>query len=147
MLKNKLVGVTGQTYYLASNKTEIPKFHPSTDIFVTNEHCFGCHSRSSRISTNYEGWQETLLDESDIINKKGYRVLEDKRVYINKKEDVHHAKGMLCIDCHSSHEVMGNGNLYLHEEQAVTLKCSDCHFKEKPNTIPFDSLDLDLSDS
>ena len=129
--------------YLASNKTEIPKFHPSTDIFVTNEHCFGCHSRSSRISTNYEGWQETLLDESDIINKKGYRVLEDKRVYINKKEDVHHAKGMLCIDCHSSHEVMGNGNLYLHEEQAVTLKCSDCHFKEKPNTIPFDSLDLE----
>ena len=129
--------------YLASDKTETPKFHPSTDIFVTNEHCFGCHSRSSRISTNYIGWQETLLDESDIINKKGYSVLEDKRVYTIKQEDVHHTKGMLCIDCHSSHEVMGDGNLYLHEEQAVTLQCSDCHFKEKPNTIPFDSLDLE----
>ena len=57
------------------------------------------------------------------------------------EDDVHHAKGLLCIDCHSSHEVMGNGNRYLHEEDAVSLQCSDCHSKEKPNTIPYDSLD------
>ena len=129
--------------YLSSNKKELPIYHPATNIFVTNEHCFGCHSRSSRISTNYEGWQETTLDESDIINKEGYRVLEDKRVYKYIEEDVHHTKGMLCIDCHSSHEVMGDGKLYLHEEQAVKLQCSDCHFKEKPNTIPYDSLDTE----
>ena len=129
--------------YLSSNKKELPTYHPATNIFVTNEHCFGCHSRSSRISTNYEGWQETTLDESDIINKEGYRVLEDKRVYKYIEEDVHHTKGMLCIDCHSSHEVMGDGNLYSHEEQAVKLQCSDCHFKEKPNTIPYDSLDTE----
>lgn len=127
--------------YLASNKKILPTFHPSTDIFVTNEHCFGCHSRSSRISTNYEGWQETLLDESDIKDKDGYRVLEDKRVYIYNEEDIHHTKGLLCIDCHSSHEVMGDGKKYSHEEQAVKLQCIDCHYKEKPNTIPYDSLD------
>ncbi|MBT8260762.1 MAG: hypothetical protein HKO92_02745 [Flavobacteriaceae bacterium] len=129
--------------YLASDKTKLPLVHPSTDIFVTNEHCFGCHSRSSRISTNYEGWQETLLDEEDIKNVTIYRVLEDKRVYIHKQEDIHFTKGLLCIDCHSSHEVMGNGKLYTHEEQAVTLQCSDCHYKEKPNTMPFDSLDTE----
>jgi hypothetical protein len=129
--------------YLASNKKELPLSHPATNIFVTNEHCFGCHSRSSRISTNYEGWQETLLDEAEISGKDGYRVLEDKRVYKYIEEDVHHAKGMLCIDCHSSHEVMGDGKLYAHEEQAVKLQCSDCHFKEKPNTIPYDSLDTE----
>jgi len=129
--------------YLSSNKTELPLNHPATNIFVTNEHCFGCHSRSSRISTNYEGWQETTLDENDVINKEGYRVLEDKRVYKYIEEDVHHTKGMLCIDCHSSHEVMGDGKFYTHEEQAVKLQCSDCHFKEKPNTIPYDSLDTE----
>ncbi len=129
--------------YLSSNKTELPLNHPATNIFVTNEHCFGCHSRSSRISTNYEGWQETTLDESDVINKEGFRVLEDKRVYKYIEEDVHHTKGMLCIDCHSSHEVMGDGKFYTHEEQAVKLQCSDCHFKEKPNTIPYDSLDTE----
>ncbi len=129
--------------YLSSNKKEIPKFHPSTDIFVSNEHCYGCHSRSSRISTNYEGWQETMLDETEIKNLSGYKTVEDKRVYKYIEEDIHHAKGMLCVDCHSSHEVMGTGKKYLHEEQAVTLQCADCHFKEKPNTISYDSLDAE----
>lgn len=129
--------------YLASNKTELPQFHPSTDIFVNDTHCFGCHSRSSRISTNYMGLQETLLDEEEVVNDKNYSVLEDKRVYKHLEADVHHTKGLLCIDCHSSHEVMGNGIRYAHEEDAVTLQCSDCHFKEKPNTIPYDSLDAE----
>ncbi|MFK5958564.1 MAG: hypothetical protein QM495_06790 [Lutibacter sp.] len=129
--------------YLSSEKKVVPKFHPSTDIFVSNEHCYGCHSRSSRISTNYEGWQETMLNEEEIKNLKGYKIVEDKRVYKYIEEDIHHTKGMLCIDCHSSHEVMGNGKKYAHEEQAVTLQCADCHFKEKPTTIPYDSLDAE----
>lgn len=129
--------------YISSNKKELPTNHPATNIFVTNEHCFGCHSRSSRISTNYEGLQETLLDESEVLNKAGYKVIEDKRVYKYIEEDVHHTKGLLCIDCHSSHEVMGDGNRYTHEEQAVKVQCSDCHFKKNPNTIPYDSLDAE----
>lgn len=129
--------------YISSNKTVLPTNHPATNIFVTNEHCFGCHSRSSRISTNYEGFQETLLDESEIADLKGYKVIEDKRVYKYIEEDVHHTKGLLCIDCHSSHEVMGDGKKYTHEEQAVKVQCSDCHFKEAPNTIPYDSLDTE----
>ena len=127
--------------YLTSNKKRLPITHPSTDIFMTNTHCFGCHSRSSRISTNYEGWQETLLEKNKIKNKKGYAVFEDDRVYVYKGEDVHHTKGLLCIDCHSSHEVMGNGTSYLHEEEAVSLQCSDCHYKDKPTTVSYDSLD------
>ncbi|WP_129366828.1 cytochrome c3 family protein [Lutibacter sp. HS1-25] len=129
--------------YIASNKKRLPTNHPATNIFVKNEHCFGCHSRSSRISTNYEGWQETLLDENEVLNKKGFKVFEDKRVYKYIEEDVHHKKGLLCVDCHSSHEVMGDGKKYTHEEQAVKLQCADCHFKEKPNTIPYDSLDAE----
>ncbi|TGV01467.1 hypothetical protein [Flavivirga rizhaonensis] len=129
--------------FLASNKKVLPGFHPSTDIFVNDTHCFGCHSRSSRISTNYMGLQETLLNEDDIKNKSDYKVLEDKRVYKYLEEDVHHAKGLLCIDCHSSHEVMGDGKQYLHAEQAVKIQCIDCHYKETPNTIPYDSLDTE----
>lgn len=129
--------------YISSEKKELPTYHPATNIFVTDEHCFGCHSRSSRISTNYEGFQETLLDESEVLNNTAYKVIEDKRVYKYIEEDIHHNKGMLCIDCHSSHEVMGDGIRYTHEEQAVRVQCSDCHFKEKPNTIPYDSLDAE----
>jgi len=35
--------------YISSEKEILPINHPATNIFVTNEHCFGCHSRSSRI--------------------------------------------------------------------------------------------------
>ena len=129
--------------YINSDKKILPRVHPSTDIFVKDEHCFGCHSRSSRISTNYQGWHETLLDEADVFNKDGYKVFEDKRVYSFQGEDVHHAKGLLCIDCHSSHEVMGDGKDYLHEENAVTLNCTDCHYKDQPNTTVYDSLDTE----
>jgi hypothetical protein len=129
--------------YVSSGKKDLPEFHPSTDIFVSNMHCYGCHSRSSRISTNYEGWQETMLNQEDLTNNAGYKVAKDKRVYKYIEEDLHHTKGMLCIDCHSSHEVMGDGKTYSHEEQAVTLQCSDCHFKEKPNTISYKSLDAE----
>ena len=129
--------------YLSSDKTKLPTFHPSTNIFVNDTHCFGCHSRSSRISTNYMGLQETLLDEDEVKDKAEFTVMEDKRVYKKLQEDVHHSKGMLCIDCHSSHEVMGTGELVAHAEEAVTLQCSDCHFSGKPNTIPYDSLDVE----
>jgi len=135
--------VSDLTNYLSSDKKILPKAHPSVDIFVKNEHCFGCHSRSNRISTNYEGWHETLLEDKDILNKQGFRTLEDGRIYTYKGEDVHHAKGMLCIDCHSSHEVMGDGKDYLHEENAVKIQCSDCHFDKKPNTTTYEQLDTE----
>lgn len=129
--------------YLNSSKTKLPKIHPSTSVLINDTHCFGCHSRSSRISTNYQGWSETLLESKVAILNKKYRIIDETRVYRYIKEDVHHAKGMLCIDCHSSQEVMGDGNKYLHEEDAVKIQCSDCHFKNQPKTIAYDSLDAE----
>jgi len=133
----------GLDIYLASNKKKLPSLHPAMNIFVNDTHCFGCHSRSNRISTNYIGLQETLLTKEEVKNNGDYKILEDERVYKYIEEDVHHTKGLLCIDCHSSHEVMGDGKMYSHAEQAVKVQCSDCHFKNKPNTIPFDSLDTE----
>lgn len=131
--------------YIRSDKKKLPHFHPSTDLNISNTHCYGCHSRSSRISTNYEGLQETLLQAHEMHSNPQYVAKEDGRVYKHLQEDVHHTKGLLCVDCHSSHEVMGNGKKYAHEEQAVTLQCSDCHFKDKPNTMAYDSLDTESS--
>ena len=127
--------------YLSSGKTALVQMHPSTDVFMNDTHCFGCHSRSSRISTNYMGWHETLLDELPESND--FKMFEDKRIYEYKGADVHHSKGLLCIDCHSSHEVMGDGTDYMHEEDAVKLECSDCHYKDAPKTIPYEELDIE----
>ena len=133
-----------QAAYFAENKKEPAKrFHPAINLKVTNDHCFGCHSRSGRISTNYEGWHETKLEAESYGGKEGYRLLADGRIFQKIKPDVHHELGLECIDCHSAKEVMGDGNRYLHEEDAVKIRCGDCHFTETPPTAGYEELDLE----
>jgi len=126
-------------YHLFEKKMPL-RVHPSLSLQVTNDHCFGCHSRSGRISTSYEGWHETGLMPEDLAGKEGLRVLEDGRVFTFIQDDVHHARGLACIDCHGSFEVMGSGR-FAHEEDAVLTTCRDCHTNRKPRTVSFDQLD------
>lgn len=118
-------------------------FHPSLDLNITNDHCFGCHSRSGRISTNYEGWHETLLSKDSVQDPKKYKVLEDDRVFRYVQEDIHNSKGIECIDCHNYEDIMGDGQLYAHEEEAVKISCEDCHFEN--NATILDSNDLNFT--
>ncbi len=119
------------------------KFHPSLSIKVTNTHCFGCHSRSGRISTNYEGWHETDLTPEEIEGKDGYRKLADGRVFKFVEPDIHYRKGLACIDCHTSYELMGDGQSYEHKEQQLQINCVDCHFFGTPKTISGEELDYE----
>ncbi|MFQ5450820.1 MAG: hypothetical protein ACE5E9_09330 [Nitrospinaceae bacterium] len=41
--------------------------------------------------------------------------------------DVHFAKGLACIDCHTQFDIMGDGNLYSKQTQAVEIRCETCH--------------------
>jgi hypothetical protein len=129
--------------YINGDKNEklVPQIHPALDLKISSNHCFGCHSRSGRISTNYEGWNETLLDEKDLKDTSGYKILQDKRVYQYAGDDIHHEKGMECIDCHGSFETMGDGIVYHHEEESEKVHCEDCHFRFPPQTINYGELD------
>ncbi len=115
--------------------------HPSLDLNITDEHCFGCHSRSGRISTSFEGWHETLFSKDEVSPHDSLRVLDDDRVFRYIAEDVHHQLGLGCIDCHDSYELMGDGILYQHEEDQVVVGCEDCHFTAKPQMIARSGLD------
>lgn len=117
------------------------KFHPELSLNITDLHCFGCHSRSGRISTNYEGWYETQLSKNSVKKDSTYRILEDGRVFKYLQDDIHHQKGLECIDCHNSYETMGNGTLYAHEEEQTIIQCKDCHFNGEPKTISYDKFD------
>jgi hypothetical protein len=118
--------------------------HPSLDLNIGDEHCFGCHSRSGRISASFEGWHETLWQEEDIdITADTIRLLEDGRVFRYISEDVHHKAGLQCIDCHDSYELMGDGNFYMHKEDQVMIRCEDCHFNEMPLLMHKEDLDAE----
>ena len=114
----------------------LPMFHPSLNLNITNDKCKSCHSRSGRISMNYEGWHETELKPENVKGKDNFQILPDKRVFVKMPADIHHQKGMLCIDCHGSYELMGDGKHYAHKEEAVKVQCSDCHtqkaYRQKP---------------
>jgi len=105
----------------------VPQVHPAIDIQIDNNTCKSCHSRSGRISMNYEGWHEVV--GTTPVQPKGAATitLPDGRIFSRQQPDVHHSAGMLCIDCHGSYEIMGDGNSYKHEEEAVKLQCTDCH--------------------
>ena len=43
------------------------------------------------------------------------------------KEDVHSQAGLECIDCHTQSDIMGDGNIYSRQFQAVEIRCETCH--------------------
>lgn len=118
----------------AKARTGIPRRHPAFSIAVDNNRCFGCHSRSGRISTNYEGWHELRDAPSEAAlaadvrsARRQYRLLEDGRYFTRVTPDAHQARGMDCIDCHTAGEVMGTGSVVSHARDQVQIRCEDCH--------------------
>ena len=115
--------------------------HSRLTIQADDTHCFGCHSRSGRIATSYEGWHETQMDESEMPAGSGHRLLQDGRVFRFVSDDVHHQKGLACIDCHTSAALMGDGTLHQHEAEQEKIACADCHNTTYKNTKMLDELD------
>jgi len=111
---------------------EPPQRHPSISLDIDNAQCFGCHSRSGRISTSYEGWHEmhdppgAARDPNRPMPSR-YRVLEDERVFERTVPDIHHERGMDCIDCHTANEVMGDGKTHTSKHAQLRIVCEDCH--------------------
>lgn len=124
-----------------------PTHHPDISIRIPNEACFGCHSRSGRISTSYEGWHETLLDENVAKSSPGwpagFRVLADGRVFEKHAADVHAEKGMACVDCHLAAEIMGDGASPAHENDAIKIACADCHGQGRASSAEYSELDAE----
>jgi quinol-cytochrome oxidoreductase complex cytochrome b subunit len=122
--------------------------HPGITLDIGNGQCFGCHSRSGRISTSYEGWSElhepppgAAADTSGSAAR--FRRLADDRVFERVTPDIHHERGLDCIDCHTSTEVMGDGVAHGRKQDALRVACEDCH--PRPGTLPASvpSSDLD----
>ncbi len=129
-----------QALQIYQQSQQLPTVHPALTIQVSDAHCFGCHSRSGRISTNYQGWHETQLSSDQAHDSARFRVLQDGRVFVHQTADVHFQRGMACIDCHTWRETMGDGRKHLHQEDQVEISCQDCHRNAPPKTAPDETL-------
>lgn len=92
--------------------------HPMLTTDISDGRCFGCHSRSARISLSFPGLAET--EASD-------KRLADGRPVTQLAADVHYLAGMRCTTCHSGDDLMGDAGDALHQREAVAAACIDCH--------------------
>lgn len=124
---------------------EVPSEHPALSVNIGNEHCFGCHSRSGRISTNYEGWMERAAEAATSSATGATRTLEDGRVFTTAEPDVHFTQQLACVDCHTSREVMGDGVTHARKSEQSEVACTDCHVVGALATIRPTQLDAESS--
>ena len=109
---------------LACHVNEYPEnAHPALTTEVSDARCFGCHSRSGRISLSYTGIAEI---EAPSGSGGGPR-LPDGRHIERLPADVHYLAGMSCVDCHKAGDVMGNHSHARNQRDAVEARCMDCH--------------------
>lgn len=104
--------------------------HSTVQGTVPDARCFGCHSRSSRISLSYRGLAE--VSGPPTLDCPADTLLADGRPMCRIPADVHHDAGVACTDCHLHTELMGDGNAYLHAEDAVEITCEACHDPVRP---------------
>jgi len=106
--------------------------HPLIIKKIPDENCVRCHNRSGRIGISYGGIYEnegygTPYEKGELSSQR----LPGNRFYLQLSEDIHHKKGLSCIDCHTRNEIMGDGTEYAHYEEQLEISCQGCH-SEKP---------------
>lgn len=118
-----------------AGRRQPPRSHPDVALPSDNMPCFGCHSRSGRISLAYEGWHEASPVPSRASGTV-VRRLDDGRDVVPVTPDAHASKGMLCVDCHTAREVMGDGHHYLRQLDQPHVRCEDCHAPDGLRSVP-----------
>ena len=89
------------------------------------------NSEDSELTTSSPDQTEGPLDNPDtteetVVKKTSH---EDSLFAGRGKaiKDVHTARGMDCTDCHTQRDIMGDGNLYSKQHEAVEVRCETCH--------------------
>jgi len=98
--------------------------HPKKHRMITltpNSICLQCH----------KGFQTSQPDisvgstyEDGIIKKTSENFFPG---FGKIKQDIHFKAGLECVDCHTQFDIMGDGNIYSKQHQAVEVQCETCH--------------------
>ncbi len=109
--------------------------HPRAHVMTrapTTDTCTSCHYGDASIGLNFRGLSQLppgapggpeIPGTTDALRNRQFYLDDPSMV----PSDVHHERGMHCIDCHTENDVMGDGRLYGSMEHAVEIACTDCH--------------------
>jgi hypothetical protein len=94
---------------------------------IPAERCVSCHNRGGRIGTSFIGTMESDPYGTPWTAQGEKQPKLHGKWYNHLSADIHYELGMDCIDCHTSQDLHGDGNIYSKKEQAVEITCPDCH--------------------
>ncbi len=100
--------------------------------FPATETCTRCHYGDASIGLSFRGLAQPIPGMPQSPDAPGLHPKRLNGVYYiddpaRTPPDVHHARGMHCVDCHTAGDVMGDGFLYRRMEDAVAIRCETCH--------------------
>ncbi len=80
--------------------------------------CSECHGEASV--------NDPITNQAEVCGNCHSRINKEAQLTLS---DVHKQAGMVCSDCHSGHEIHGDGNEYnsMFEASALDPECTDCH--------------------
>jgi LVIVD repeat len=109
--------------------------HPITHAMTVAppvETCTHCHVGDAAIGNDFRGLAQLYPQQPAGPDVPGTtsRLLANQFFIqdpVLTPPDVHGARGMACIDCHTVRDIMGDGDLHGAMEHAVEIECVDCH--------------------
>ena len=108
-----------------------PRKHQFTSKIPT-ETCTRCHYGDASIGLSFRGMAQLVPGMPAGPDVEGTTdQLLNGTFYLQDPDltppDVHHQRGMHCIDCHTAADVMGDGNIWPQMDHAVEIECTSCH--------------------
>ncbi|MBL8841839.1 MAG: hypothetical protein JNL90_09970 [Planctomycetes bacterium] len=109
--------------------------HPERHAMVKappTQTCVRCHVGDASIGLHFRGLAQLVPGMPAGPEVPGTtNALQNGVFYVNDRAivppDVHHERGMHCVDCHTMRDVMGDGEIWGFMEHAVEIECTDCH--------------------
>jgi hypothetical protein len=100
--------------------------------FPTTDTCVRCHYGDASIGLSFRGLAQPVPGMPQSPDAPGLHPKRLNGVYYiddpaSTPADVHHQRGMHCVDCHMREDAMGDGFLYRRMEDAVGVRCQTCH--------------------
>ncbi len=94
---------------------------------IPAEQCQTCHNRGNRIGVSFAGLMEADPYGSPWTEAGEKQPKLHGKLYNHLLPDLHHERGLECIDCHTSLELHGDGNIYSKKEEQIETECTNCH--------------------
>ncbi len=108
-----------------------PKEHRMVRFPETST-CTRCHYGDASIGLSFRGLAQPVPGMPQSPDAPGLHRKRLNGVYYiddpaSTPADVHHQRGMHCVDCHTRNDTMGDGFLYTRMEDATEIQCQSCH--------------------